>query len=121
MTALLMAYRDIEGARQFFVDALGFEETWVVAEDGGKVTRSHVEFGDTVLMLDSPGAHGVLNPGDAGGLTHLVVIQVEDLDAHHARARANGATILVEPQARPWGRDYELRDPEGYVFSFFEE
>jgi MerR family transcriptional regulator, thiopeptide resistance regulator len=121
VTALLMGYRDIEAARQFFIDALGFEETWVVADDDGKVTRAHVQFGDTVLMLGSPGAHGVLNPSEAGGLTHLIVIQVENLDQHHARARDSGATIIVEPAARPWGRDYELRDNEGYVFSFFEE
>lgn len=116
-----MGYRDIEAARKFFTEALGFEETWVVADDAGKVTRSHVQFGDTVLMLDSPGAHGVLSPSEAGGLTHLIVIQVENLAEHHARARDGGATILVEPESRPWGRDYELRDPEGYVFSFFEK
>lgn len=87
----------------------------------GKLTRSHVQFTDTVLMLDSPGAQGVMNPARAGDHTHLIVIQVESLDEHHRRASEGGATILVEPALRPWGRDYELRDPEGYVFSFFEE
>lgn len=121
MTALLLGYRDIERARQFFLEALGFEENWFAKDDLGQLTRSHVRFNDTVLMLGNPGAHGILSPADAGGLTHLVVIQVEDLDAHHARAVAGGASILAEPAKRPWGRDYELRDPEGYVFSFFED
>lgn len=119
LTALLLGYRDIEGARRFFLEALGFEEEWVVTDDSRRVTRSHVRFDDTVLMLDTPGAHGVRSPADAGGPTHLVVMQVDDLDTHHARAVAGGATILLEPAARPWGRDYELQDPEGYVFSFF--
>ena len=118
MTALLLGYRDIEAARQFFLEALGFKEEWVVNDEQGRVTRSHVRFGDTVLMLDRPGAHGVLSPAEAGGLTHLVVIEVEDLEAHHARAVEGGATVLVEPARRPWGTDYELQDPEGYVFSF---
>lgn len=121
MTAILLGYRDIEAARSFFVDALGFREDWAARDDDGRLSRSHVRFDDTVLMLDKPGAHGVLSPGDAGGLTHLIVIQVQDLDAHHAQAVAGGATILVEPAERPWGRDYELQDAEGYIFSFFEE
>ncbi|MGQ0432347.1 MAG: VOC family protein [Microthrixaceae bacterium] len=118
MTALLLGYQDLEGARAFFIDALGFVEEWGVRDDSGDLTRSHVRFGDTVLMLDKPGAHDVLSPRDVGGVTHLIVISVGDVDAHHARAAGAGATILVPPSDRPWGRDYEIRDAEGYVFSF---
>lgn len=118
MTALLLGYEGIEKARAFFVEALGFEDEWEVRDDSGDMTRSHVRFGDTVLMLDSPGAHNVLSPRAAGGVTHLIVINVGDVDAHHARAVGAGATILVPPSDRPWGRDYEISDPEGYIFSF---
>ncbi len=118
MTALLLGYEDIDRARRFFVEALGFVDEWEVRSDDGDLTRSHVRFGDTVLMLDKPGAHDVLSPRAAGGVTHLIVINVGDVDAHHARAAGAGATVLVPPTDRPWGRDYELRDPEGYVFSF---
>jgi MerR family transcriptional regulator, thiopeptide resistance regulator len=69
-------------------------------------------------MLDRPGAHDVLSPLAAGGVTHLIVISVGEVDAHHARAARGGATVLVPPCDRPWGRDYEIRDAEGYVFSF---
>jgi uncharacterized glyoxalase superfamily protein PhnB len=118
MTALLLGYEDIERAKHFFVDALGFEEEWEVRDGAGDLTRSHVRFRDTVLMLDKPGAHGLLSPRATGGVTHLIVINVGDVDAHHARAAGAGATVLVPPTDRPWGRDYELRDAEGYVFSF---
>ena len=118
MTALLLGYEDIEQARTFFVQALGFEEQWEVRGDDGGLTRSHVRLGDTVLMLDKPGAHNVKSPRAVRGVTHLIVINVGDVDAHHARAAAAGATILVPPSDRPWGRDYELCDPEGYIFSF---
>jgi uncharacterized glyoxalase superfamily protein PhnB len=97
LTVLLLGYRDIESARRFYLEALGFEEDWVAKDETGRLTRSHVRFGDTVLMLDKPGAHGVLSPAEAGGLTHLVVVEVEDLDLHYARAVAGGATILAEP------------------------
>ncbi len=118
MTALLLGYEDVEGAREFFIEALGFVEEWELRDEAGDLKRSHVRFGDTVLMLDKPGAHNVLSPRAAGGVTHLIVINVGDVDAHHARAAGAGATVLVPPSDRPWGRDDEISDAEGYIFSF---
>ena len=118
MTALLLVYENIEQARGFVVQALGFDEDWEVLDEDNALTRSHVRFGDTVLMLDNPGSHNVKSPQEVGGVTHVIVRSVGDVDAHHAHAAAAGATILVPPSNRPWGRDYELCDPEGYVFSF---
>ncbi len=110
MTALLLGYEDVERVRAFFIEPLGFEGEREVRDGSGDLTRSHVRFRDTVLMLDKPGAHNVLNPRAAGGVTHLIVINVGDVDAHHARAAGAGATVLVPPPDRPWGRDYEIRD-----------
>jgi uncharacterized glyoxalase superfamily protein PhnB len=117
MTAVLLGYRDLQRAREFFIDALGFSDELTIRDDQGRLARVHVRLGDTLLMLDKPGAHGVMNPQEVGGVTHLVLISVGDVDAHHARAAAAGAEILVPPRDRPWGRDYELRDAEGFVFS----
>lgn len=119
MTALLLGYEDIDGARDFFVGALGFVEESSRVADDGSLTRSQVRFEDTVLLLDKPGAHGVKSPREAGGVTHLIVIEVPDADAHCTQAAAANAEILAFPTDRPWGRDYELRDPGGYIFSFF--
>lgn len=118
MTALLLAYDDLARAQEFFVEALGFIQEWTVNHDDGSPARVHVRLGDTLLMLDKPGAHGVRSPQEVGGVTHLIAVTVGDVDAYHARAAAAGAEILVPPADRPWGRDYELRDSEGYVFSF---
>ena len=62
MTALLLGYEDIAKARAIFIEALGFEEEREVRNDAGHLTRSHVRFGDTVLMLDRPGVHNLLRP-----------------------------------------------------------
>ena len=113
MTAVLLVYENLDAARSFFLDTLGFDEEWLVRSDDGCLVRSHVRLGDTVLLLDSPGAHGVRSPRAVRGVTHLVVITVGDVDAHHARAVAAGAKVVV-----PWGRDYEVEDGEGYIFSF---
>ena len=44
---------------------------------------------------------------------------VEDADAHHARAKAAGAEIVMELMDTDYGsRDYAARDPEGNVWNF---
>jgi hypothetical protein len=53
MTAILLAYDDMAGARDHFVDRLGFTEDWSIS-DATDVTRAHVRLGDTLLMLDRP-------------------------------------------------------------------
>lgn len=118
MTALLLGYDDIDDARRFFVEALGFTEVWTAHDPDGTLVRSHVLYRNTVLMLDRHGAHGMLDPRVAGGVTTLILVNVGDVDVHHAQAVAAGAEILVPPTDRPWGRDYELVDPGGHVFSF---
>jgi uncharacterized glyoxalase superfamily protein PhnB len=48
-------------------------------------------------------------------LTHATTIMVGDVDAHYARAQAEGATILSAPADQPWGlRTYSALDPEGH-------
>jgi predicted enzyme related to lactoylglutathione lyase len=48
-------------------------------------------------------------------------MNVPDADAHYNRAVAAKAEILAAAADRPWGRDFELRDPGGYIFSFFSD
>jgi uncharacterized glyoxalase superfamily protein PhnB len=51
--------------------------------------------------------------GDAR--TGGIVPHVRDVDAHHERTRAAGATILREPTDEDYGqREHGLRDSEGH-------
>ncbi len=46
---------------------------------------------------------------------------VEDVDAHHRHALAEGAEILYSPIDMPYGyREYSARDPEGGLWSFMK-
>ena len=46
-------------------------------------------------------------------------MQVDDVDAHHARAVAAGAEVVRAPAATDYGaRDYSVRDLEGRLWSF---
>jgi uncharacterized glyoxalase superfamily protein PhnB len=49
----------------------------------------------------------------------MVVVQVDDADAHYERDRAAGAKILAEPADQPYGdRAYRAEDLEGHHWSF---
>ena len=48
-----------------------------------------------------------------------IVVQVEDVDAHFAHAKAGGADIVREPIDEDYGqREYGVRDPEGHNWYF---
>jgi uncharacterized glyoxalase superfamily protein PhnB len=100
------------------VSALGFVEEYSNTALDGALIRSHVRLDDTTLLLASPGAHSVKSPQDVDGITHLIVVTVDDVDSQFARAVSGGAEIVERPADRPWGRDCEVRDPEGYTFNF---
>src|SRR5262245_27279763 len=57
--------------------------------------------------------------GAAADTAHGVMVRVEDVDAHHARAKAGGARILNPPTDYPYGeRQYSVVDLGGHVWKF---
>jgi uncharacterized glyoxalase superfamily protein PhnB len=50
---------------------------------------------------------------------HSVTVRVEDVRAHHERARQNGARILMEPTDFEYGeRQYSAEDPARHQWTF---
>jgi catechol 2,3-dioxygenase-like lactoylglutathione lyase family enzyme len=89
--------------RDFFVDLLGFE----VAMDMGWVM--------TVASPSNPSAQITIVGGDdmsAPGIS----VEVEDVDAVHAKAVERGFDIAYPLRDEEWGvRRFMLRDPSGTV------
>ena len=85
----------------------------------GAAGGMHVELeleGGHVYVGQPPG--GFENPSKHGR-TSLVYFLVADVDAHHDRARAEGAEIVEEPNDLPYGhRRYGCRDPQGHEWFF---
>jgi uncharacterized glyoxalase superfamily protein PhnB len=51
--------------------------------------------------------------------TQSIYIIVDDADAHHARAKAAGAEIVIEVADQDYGgRLYSCRDPERHLWNF---
>lgn len=120
-----MSYRDPDRAIAFLTRAFGFEQHAVHRGHDGKVVHAELTFGNGMIMIgpEDKGEFCKLffaMPKDTGNrCTQTVYSIVTDADAHHARAVAAGAEIVMPLKDEDYGgRDYAARDPEGYVWSF---
>lgn len=108
-----LRYDDAAAAVTFLTDALGLV-TQSVHEQGGAIQHAELSHGDGVVMLGTRGAEP--GPFDTGRAVLYLV--VEDVDAHHDRAVAAGAEIVMALTDQPYGsREYVARDPEGNLWS----
>jgi uncharacterized glyoxalase superfamily protein PhnB len=109
----VLPYQDIRGAHDFLVNVLGLESAGLVEQDG-RVIHGEVHAGEQRFWLHEA-AGGLTSPNSVGVRTGGIVLHVSDVDAHFARVRAAGATILREPTDEDYGqREYGVRDPEGH-------
>jgi uncharacterized glyoxalase superfamily protein PhnB len=114
-------YEDIAAAVKWLSDAFGFRESLRYVEPDGTVTHAEVEFGGDTVMLGHFGP-GYRNPKHTGHVSGFVYVMVDDVEAHYQRAKAAGATILVEPEDKPYGqRQYNAEDLEGHRWGFAQQ
>jgi len=118
-----LRYRDALKAIDWLCDVFGFSRQAVFA-DGQTVHHAQLTLGRGMIMLGSVSSgseYGKLTrqPDEVGGFeTQSAYLVVADADAAYAKARAAGATIVIEIQNREYGgRDFTCRDPEGHVWS----
>jgi uncharacterized glyoxalase superfamily protein PhnB len=111
-----LAYRDAPRAIQFLQDAFGFRQRVAYPNEDGTIAHAELSLGPSILMLGTDRADPLR--GSRAG-TGWLDVAVEDADAHCARARAAGATIVAELHETDYGsRDYAARDLEGNLWNF---
>ncbi len=115
----ILVYEDLEGMHDWLVRAFGLGPG-TITRDGGAPVHVEIQAGDGVLWLHpSYPDMGYTSPRTAGTVTAMTAVMVDDVDAHVAHARAEGAEIVYEPVDQPYGyREYSARDPEGGFWSF---
>ncbi len=112
----VLHYRDPLKALRFLTDAFGFREQAVHEGPDGEVTYVELEFGGCYFGLGRTASTND-SPFDLGPTA--VYVGLEDPDAHHDRAVAAGAEIVMGLTDQDHGsRDYAARDPEGNVWCF---
>ena len=119
-------YDDAPAAIDWLGRAFGFETRLKVEGSDGGIVHSELGFGGGVVMVASAsGNEHRRSPRSIGGAnTQSLFAYVDDVEAHCARARAAGASIVSEPATsdygEEWWRDrlYEAEDPEGHRWWF---
>ncbi len=122
-------YRDTARMIDWLCDAFGFEVRIRIEGERGAVEHSELSYGDGLIMVGPERAGAarrfgvnMLSPLTAGGNTQGLMLYVDDVDAHCARARAAGARIVEEPALHDYGADYWADrsygavDPEGHLW-----
>jgi len=127
----MLSYEDVGAAVDWLSNAFGFRESAPRFSDGeGRVTQAELSLEGATVMLGWPGpdyrspSHHAEECEQAARwlATPFVVdgalVEVGDVDAHEARARAAGATIIRELEDLPFGRLYSAADLEGHRWMF---
>jgi PhnB protein len=117
-----LLYEDVGGALKFLSKAFGFKKFGAVNKlSNGKVNHAAMKLGDDLVMMGYPGP-AYKNPKRLGHSTQSLYINVDDVDAHFARAKKAGAKIIEEPHDEFYGhRRYGVEDPEGHQWYFAQD
>lgn len=108
----VLSYEDVEKASDWLCNAFGFRVRLRI----GTHRIQHV-FGDGAVIVTDQGAGQGSNAPDI--VSHSVLVRVEDVDQHYARAQEHGARIVRAPADYPYGeRQYTADDPGGHRWTF---
>ena len=129
----MIAYRDGAAAMDWLATAFGFRERTRWLDADGVLTHGEMQAGRGQIMLATP------TPDYEGPAQHRshceraaawsrapwvidgVLVNVDDITPHFARAQAAGARLLSDVQDGPDGsRLYRTEDLEGHRWMFME-
>ncbi|MEO0321914.1 MAG: VOC family protein [Myxococcota bacterium] len=118
-----LSYDDAPAAIAFIERAFGFTRRFVMPMPDGRIGHAELELGGHALLLASAYEEmGMASPKALAKVHGQVMVYVDDVEAHHARARAAGATVTAEPEDQPHGaRMYRATDPEGHRWIFAQQ
>jgi MerR family transcriptional regulator, thiopeptide resistance regulator len=116
----LLVYNDIEAVHDHLVTVFGFGPGTITRDETGQVVHGELHVGDGVIWMHPPSAeYDLASPETLGASTHCMAVMVDDVDRHHERAAAAGATVVYPPRDMDYGvREYGARDLEGGLWSF---
>ena len=111
-------YRDVPAALDWLAKTFGFKEEMRTGTPKGGM-HGEMSFGGQLIMMGQGGKEWKMaSAREAGMATMGVFIYMDDVDAHHARAAAEGAEIEMAPHDQPYGRTYTARDLDGHPWFF---
>jgi uncharacterized glyoxalase superfamily protein PhnB len=112
----VLIYPDVREAVAWLSAAFGFVERVQIGENH----RSQMSAGQGGAVIIGDVRYDRVPPRP-GEMTHSVMVRIDDVNSHLARAREHGAEIRMEPVDFEYGeRQYEAADPWGHQWTFSE-
>ncbi len=113
---------DIAAMHAWLARVFGLSPGRLEHDAEGRCVHGELQAGDGAIWLHQVSPHfGLTSPKTLGATTGITAVMVEDVDAHHQHALAEGVEILYSPTNQPYGyREYSARDPEGGLWSFMK-
>jgi uncharacterized glyoxalase superfamily protein PhnB len=112
----ILVYDDVAKALEFLTRAFGFKER-LRAEWGGSINHAQMNLGEGSIMIGKAGGPFKAPNGDS--TSQYAHVHVDDVDAHFAKAKSEGAIILKELEEMPFGvRQYTAKDIGGHWWTF---
>lgn len=111
-----LIYKDVAKAIDWLRGAFGFTERLRTSpEPDGTIHHAQLAIGEgSVILTGQP----VARPNE---FIQALMVHVDNVDEHFARAKQFGARILSPPDSKPFGeRQYAAEDLEGHRWAFSE-
>jgi uncharacterized glyoxalase superfamily protein PhnB len=128
----MLSYEDGVAALAWLHRAFGFQEIARYTESDGRLSHGEMRAGAGLIILASPTpdyqcpkrhrevCDQARKWSTVPWIIDGVLVYVDDLERHFARAKAAGATILSDIEHGPPGRRYRAEDIEGHRWFFFQ-
>jgi uncharacterized glyoxalase superfamily protein PhnB len=111
-------YEDAGDMLDWLAKAFGFVEIARYQDANGLVQEAEMRIGEQELWMAGHAAGYWAQKG--AGPEQLLLVWVDDVDAHHAQLTAAGVQAPA-PADKPYGvRTYEVTDPQGYRWGFMQ-
>lgn len=108
----VLSYEDVVKASDWLCDAFGFRVRLRIGTH-----RVQLVFGEGAVIVTDGGAGQESDAPDV--VSHSVLVRVDDVNEHYARAQEHGARIVRAPADYAYGeRQYTVADPGGHRWTF---
>jgi len=128
----MIAYEDGPKAMDWLSSAFGFKERARMLDKNGRLSHGEMQAGDGVIMLATPtpdyqaprhhreGCEPAQKWSAVPYIVDGVLVYVDDVDAHFAQAKRQGAAIITGVEADRYGKRYRAEDLEGHRWMFMQ-
>jgi len=128
----MIAYEDGPTAMDWLSSAFGFKERARMLDKDGRLGHGEMQAGGGVIMLATPtpdyeaprhhreGCEPAQKWSTVPFIVDGVLVYVDNVDTHFARAKQRGAVIITDVEADQYGKRYRAEDPEGHRWMFMQ-